>query len=146
MFIQEFLNDRTFKVAVNWTESGSRHQEEGVPQGSILSVALFAIKINSLATVIPANIHTSLFVDDLQIAYQDYRMTDITTKLQNTIDNSTAWATRNGFKFSKTKTVCMKFYTKSEPITNPALKLQTHDIPVVQTTKFLGLIRDNKIT
>ena len=53
-------------------------------QGSILSVTLFAIKISSLATVIPANIHTSLFVDDLQIAYQDYRMTDITAKLQNT--------------------------------------------------------------
>ena len=30
MFIQEFLKDRTFKVTVNWTESGSRHQEEGV--------------------------------------------------------------------------------------------------------------------
>ena len=25
MFIQEFLKDRTFKVTVNWTESGNRH-------------------------------------------------------------------------------------------------------------------------
>ena len=47
MFIQEFLKDRPFKVTVNWTESGSRHQEEGVPHGSILSVTLFAIKIKS---------------------------------------------------------------------------------------------------
>ena len=111
-----------------------------------MSVTLFAIKINSLATVILANIHTTLFVDDLQIVYQDYRMTDITTKLQNTIDIITAWATKNGFKFSKTKTVCMKFYKKSESITNPALNLQNHGIPVVQITKFLGVIWDNILT
>ena len=111
-----------------------------------MSVTLFAVKINILATVILANIHTSLFFDDLQITYQYYRMTDITTRLQNTIEKITAWATRNGFKVSKTNTVCMKFYKKSEPITNPDLKIQNHDIPVVETTKFLGLIWDNKLT
>ena len=37
----------------------------GVPQGSISSVTLFDIKINALATKIPASVHKSLFVDDL---------------------------------------------------------------------------------
>ena len=71
-------------------------------------------------------------------------MRDVTTKLQEAIDKITGWATKNEFKFSKTKTVCMKFYKQSEPITNPALKLDTYDIPVVQTTKFLGLIWNSK--
>ena len=59
--------------------------EEGVSQGSILSVTLFAIKINSLASVIPKYVLTSLFVDDLQLAYQDHTIIDINSKLQNTV-------------------------------------------------------------
>ena len=35
----------------------------GVPQGSILSVTLFILKINSIADVIPASFEKLLFVD-----------------------------------------------------------------------------------
>ena len=45
-YIKEFLRDRTFKVSINWAQSGSRLQEEEVPQRSILSVTLIALKIN----------------------------------------------------------------------------------------------------
>jgi hypothetical protein len=38
-----------FNVRVNSTYSEIQEQEMGVPQGSILSVTLFSIKINSLA-------------------------------------------------------------------------------------------------
>ena len=37
MFIKNFLFERTFRVRVGSTLSNSQHQEEGVPQGSILS-------------------------------------------------------------------------------------------------------------
>ena len=36
----------------------------GVPQGSILSVTLFILKINSIANVIPTGFEKSLFGDD----------------------------------------------------------------------------------
>jgi hypothetical protein len=39
-------------------------QEMRVPQGSILSVTLFSIKINSLAKIVNDNIEGSLYVDD----------------------------------------------------------------------------------
>jgi hypothetical protein len=38
-----------FNVRVNSTYSDIQEQEMGVPQGSILSVTLFSIQINSLA-------------------------------------------------------------------------------------------------
>ena len=38
-----------------------------VPQGSILSVTLFILKINSIANVIPSSFKRSLFVDDFSI-------------------------------------------------------------------------------
>jgi len=50
-FISNFLSERYFKVRVNSTYSNICEQEMGVSQGSILSVTLFSIKINSLAKV-----------------------------------------------------------------------------------------------
>ena len=46
LFIQNSLNDREFKIKVGSTQSELHKQEQGVPQGSILSVTLFSIKIN----------------------------------------------------------------------------------------------------
>ena len=45
-FIANFLSNRNFKVRVGTTLSDLQGQEEGVPQGSILYVTLFSIKIN----------------------------------------------------------------------------------------------------
>jgi hypothetical protein len=44
-----------FNVRVNSTYSDIQEQEMGVPQGSILSVTLFSIKINSLAKILNDN-------------------------------------------------------------------------------------------
>ena len=48
IFISNVLQDRSFKVRVASTFSDSHPQEMGVPQGSILSVTLFSVKINSI--------------------------------------------------------------------------------------------------
>ena len=69
-FISNFLSNREFKVRVNSTLSDPFEQEMGVPQGSILSVTLFSIKINSLAQVLKDNIDGSLYVDDFLICYR----------------------------------------------------------------------------
>ena len=45
IFIKHFLKDWTFQTQINNTLSDLK-QEIGVPQGSILSVILFMIKIN----------------------------------------------------------------------------------------------------
>jgi predicted RNA-binding protein Jag len=62
----------------------------GVPQGSILSVTLFSIKINSLAKVLNDNIEGSLYVDDFLICYRGKNMNNIERQLQlclNKIEN-----------------------------------------------------------
>ena len=47
VFIQSFLEDRTMQVRVGSTLSDFYDQEQGVPQGSILSTTLFNIKVNT---------------------------------------------------------------------------------------------------
>ena len=52
-FIANFLSDRQFKVRIGSCLSDPFSQEMGVPQGSILSVTLFILKINSIVQGLP---------------------------------------------------------------------------------------------
>jgi hypothetical protein len=52
-YIQNFLTNRTFKVKINQYQSERKEQQTGIPQGSVLSVTLFIIKINKLSETIP---------------------------------------------------------------------------------------------
>ncbi len=47
LFILSFLQDRTFRVGIALLRPFS--QEEGVPQGNVLSVTLFGLAINDIA-------------------------------------------------------------------------------------------------
>ena len=115
-FYQQLLQNRKFKVRIGNTLSELFTQEEGVPQGSILSVTLFIIKINSLAECIKKCIESSLFVDDFGLCYRGQNMDVIEQQLQQCINKVQDWADDNGFKFSKTKTVCLHFVTKENCI------------------------------
>ncbi len=126
--------------------SDSYKQEMGVPQGSILSVTLFVLKINSIVKCLPAGVKGSLFVDDFLICYRSKSMHSIERVLQGCLQKIESWADNNGFRFSKSKTVCMHFCCKRTVHFDPSLKLYNSEIPVVSEAKFLGLIFDNKLS
>ena len=55
------------------------------------------------------------------------------------------WADENGFKFSKTKTLCMHFCNKRKLHPDPTLTIYNSQIPVVSQTKIPSVIFDNKL-
>ena len=57
-FINAFLLDRKFQVCIGSTLSNIQNQKEGVPQGSILSVTLLNIKINSITNCLNPEVDT----------------------------------------------------------------------------------------
>ena len=69
-FIEGFLKNRQFSVSLGACLSGMFDQEMGVPQGSVLSVTLFALKINSIVEAISPGVECSLYVDDFLIVYR----------------------------------------------------------------------------
>ena len=77
----------------------------GVPQGSILSITLFSIKIKSLAEVLRGDMHGSLYFDDFTLCYKSKNMNSFERQLQLYLNKIQNWADENGSKFSKTKTV-----------------------------------------
>ena len=146
LFLQNFLTDREFKVKVGSTLSELHNQEQGVPQGSILSVTLFSLKINNIVKTLNPGVDCSLYVDDFLICYRSKNMHTIERQLQQNLNNIQEWATRNGFKFSKSKTVCMHFCQLRKAHHDPVLTLDGQPIPMVEETKFLGVIFDKKLT
>ena len=67
LFLQNFLTDREFKVKVGSTLLELHNQEQGVPQGSILSVTLFSLKINNIVKTLNPGVDCSLYVADFLI-------------------------------------------------------------------------------
>jgi retron-type reverse transcriptase len=82
MFVSNFLTERQFKVRLGSAYSNLYDQENGVPQGSILSVTLFSIKIDSLAQVLKNDIEGCLFVDDFGISCRSKNMASIERQFQ----------------------------------------------------------------
>ncbi|KAK3884290.1 hypothetical protein Pcinc_011455 [Petrolisthes cinctipes] len=64
-FLKEFLNGRSFCVRVGTALSASIAQEDAVPQESILSVTLFAVAINAIASSLPDCSANSMYIDDI---------------------------------------------------------------------------------
>ena len=146
-FISNFLQNRYFKVRVDSTFSDSHPQEMGVPQGSILSVTLFSVKINSIIIqCLKPGVDCSLYVDDFQVCYRSSKMSIIERQLLLCLNKLQQWATDSDFQFSKAKTVCMHICQKRGLHLDPQLFLDKSPIPVVEETKLLGVIFDRKLS
>ena len=84
-------------------------QDKQSPQGSVLSVTLFSLKINGILNQLPNIVHGNLYVDDLNIFCQGKDMKYIERQLQLAIKGIIAWTNRNDFTFSTDKTYCVNF-------------------------------------
>ena len=148
IFIKNFLNERTFQILLSTTLSSEKFtQEEGVPQGAILSTTLFNVKLNGIAEVLTHGVKCSLYVDDFVIFIRSSTVEGIERQLQRSINNIVKWTDSNGFTVSPNKTVAMKFCTcNSKYCRNPVLRLDKTIIKCVTEHKFLGLIWDPKLT
>ncbi|KAG1705494.1 RNA-directed DNA polymerase from mobile element jockey [Nymphon striatum] len=145
IFINHFLTNRKFRVRVGTTFSDHFDLEMGVPQGSILSVTLFSLKINDIVNHVKSGTQCFLYVDDLVVAYASKSISTIERHLQLSLNKIERWTNENGFKFSSSKTVSMHFCLLTRPHHDPQLRLGSSPIPLVNFTRFLGLILDKKL-
>ena len=145
-FIENFLVRRFFKTKIGVTLSSDHIQEQGVPQGSVISCTLFSLALNGILSVIPNNVLGSLYVDDLLIYSVGNYQTALERRVQLAINHVNNWATSHGFKFSTAKTVSILFHRKRKIQPPPQLFLNNQPIPSKTSIKYLGMILDEKLT
>ncbi len=146
IFISNFLSLRNFNVRIGHVLSDNFIQEEGVPQGSVLSVTLFIIKINSVLHQLPPSVHGTLYVDDLQISCEGKEVRYAERQLQTAIHRISKWCSENGFNISSEKTVCVHFCRLRKLHNDPELYFRQSPITVTDTVRFLGVTFDKKLT
>ena len=105
-FIKDFVTNRTFQVKVEGALSSIRIQENGTPQGSVISSLLFLIMINDL-TPNTNDIELSLFADDSATYTAGTNIDKIFTSMQKTLNKITKWCDLWGFKLSAAKSKCI---------------------------------------
>jgi len=145
-FVQNFLEHRTFKVKVGNTYSDEYTQENGIQQGSLISVLCFLAAIDDVVKCVPDRMLSTLYMDDFTILCTGPSMPSIERQLQLTLNKLSQFEKTTGFKFSTSKTVCMHFCRKRKAHDDPQLTLGNTVIPVVETNPYLGLIFDSRLT
>ena len=136
--------------------------EEGVPQGCVVSVTLFTVKVNQLGNIIPNDpkFLSSLYVDDFQLSFRDISLVTVGRKLQTVLYSIHEWcnnavvtprrcysrSVKNGFTFSLQKTKPIHFTQIPRLHLKPELHLQNEVIEYKNGFKFLGLIWDDELT
>ena len=105
-FIVQFFQNRTFQVKIGCTLSEMYNKKMEVPQKSVLSPTLFAIRVNDIEALRPKdlNFHASLYVDVIQASYTHSDLNVIINKLQRLTSRLIKWTNNNGFKISNSKT------------------------------------------
>ena len=75
-------------VRIGNIQSEEKQLENGVPQGLILSVTLFALKIDGVIGFVPTDVryHVSLCADNLQISYRHSDMEIAQKQMQKCLD------------------------------------------------------------
>ena len=122
----------------------------GVPQGSILSPALFSIKINNIVKAVLKGTGCSLFVDDFALCVNGKTLKRVVKRVERAmqlrVNSVQKWVSENSFKLSTYKTVCIHFHQQYVFFSaDPNILLGKTPIKVVKEPKFVGLIFDTKL-
>lgn len=141
------MRERTFKTIIGNIKSRSFTQENGVPQGSVLSVTLFLIAINTISTVLKPNgrVKFIMFANDSAIYISGPNIVVTHRLLQKTINEIHKWSLSTGFTFSQEKTEAIHFCRKRKCTRTLPLQINNQQIEYTETIKFLGVQFDSKL-
>ena len=143
-WVENFLSDRTFQVKVGAELSDKFVQQNGTPQGSIISPLLFLIMINDIPTGVDG-VEMSLFADDSAIYLGHRNIKTLENKIQLSINLIQNWCNKNGFKISMNKTTGVLF-SKRNKLSRITIKIDQKQIKIENKVKFLGVIFDSKMS
>ena len=140
--LSSYLSNRTFQAEYNQQISTSRSITAGVPQGSVLGPYLYLVFTMDLPT--DNKILTATFADDTAIlcAHQDTTVTR--QRLQDHINKVSEWCKTWGIRLNESKSTQVTFTLKRE--TCDPIKLNGKNIPLRDSTKYLGIHLDRRLT
>ncbi|XP_060856603.1 uncharacterized protein LOC132934323 [Metopolophium dirhodum] len=130
LFLQNFLKNRKIQVRALSELSKIHQTENGLPQGSVISVTMCLLAINDIFKNIPKPTKHLLFADDCHIYCSGQNTKTTVGILQDALNILQDWSHKTGFKFSTGKSECITFHTN--PRANIQFHLKNSPIPICE--------------
>ena len=144
-WFKSYLNGRKQYVSYDGHSSSLKDVTCGVPQGSILGPILFLIYINDLFNVCQ-HAMPILFADDTNLFLSGHNLDMMETIINQELKEISEWLKVNKLSLNIKKTHYMIFTTKRKRLVDVSLQIDGHIINKTDSTKFLGVIIDNKLS
>ena len=147
LWINNFLNNRSFKVKINESLSPKFPIKAGVPQGSVLSPLLFSLFINDIPKKDQINqSYSLLFADDLTTFFIFKKTGHLNAQINKYLKEVEKWLIKLKMKMSAEKCNFIIFNKKSS--SDPCLNLNLFGktIPKSDKLKFLGVTLDERLS
>ena len=145
-WFKNYLTNRKQMVKFNNTISSKEKITCGVPQGSVLGPLLFLIYMNDIHKCSKI-LSFILFADDTNAFYSDTNVKALNQTLNNALIKVSKWLQVNKLTLNIKKTQVILFNAKNKKVKEPLkLKINGENIKQVNSTKFLGIIIDSKLT
>ena len=138
-----FLQDLTFQIKLEGSRSTTRTSTAGVPQGAVLSATLFNIYIADYPS--HPDVEIVQFADDTLIIARRKSVKLIDHKLQSYMDKLEDWMDKWKTKINAENSKAVMF-TKRHVQPERPINYKGTDIPWVKEKKYLGVVRNRKIT
>ena len=143
-WIHDFLQDRTIQAKVGTAFSRPHHLDNGTPQGSVLSPLFFMIMMNGMARPIKG-VQLSMYADDIALWTTGSKLGDITSRMQNQLNETAKFLFANGFKLSTSNSQAVLF-RRNRIDANVKLSIGNELLSLSNTVTFLGIVLDERLT
>ena len=140
-WLYNYLSNRRFSVSVNSKCSDQRQITSSVPQGSVLSPALFNVLLSDLPQ--SREVKTLVYADDITLYVTATNLNDARAAMQEALNKFEEWTTRWGMQISPQKSCTLMFTQKRSLGSGPQLTIGNNSIPCGQQNKLLGVTLDS---
>lgn len=144
-FVKEFLSNRTFQVSVGNHRSQPKHEETGVPQGSVLAVTLFLVSMNSVFERLPENIFIFVYADDILLVTVGKQPKTLRKKIQAAVRAVAQWSNINGFNMSLEKCAITHCCNQRHHPWKSPVTVDSVPVPYRKSIRVLGVHIDRQV-